>query len=86
VSLVLEGGKSRDVLCSNTRTPSNHIQSYSFAEQKVPRGTGDGGYVLLSILAHEIAFLDQPLDFTIQLLEDLIDKGYAGEDARGLGE
>jgi hypothetical protein len=42
--------------------------------------------VLFSILAHEVAFLDQPLHFTVQLLEDLVYKGYTGEYTRGLGE
>jgi hypothetical protein len=42
--------------------------------------------VLLSILAYEVAFLDQPFYFTVQLLEDFLDKGDSGEYARGLGE
>jgi hypothetical protein len=42
--------------------------------------------VLLSILAYEVAFLDQPFYFAVQLLEDFLDKGYSSEYARGLGE
>jgi hypothetical protein len=42
--------------------------------------------MLLSILTHEVAFLDQPFYFTVQLLEDFLDKGYSGEDTRGLCE
>lgn len=42
--------------------------------------------MLLSILAYEVAFLDQPFYFAIQLLEDLVYEGYTSEDTRGLGE
>lgn len=42
--------------------------------------------MLFAILTHEFAFLDQPLHFTVQLLEDLIHERDTGEDTRGFGE
>jgi len=42
--------------------------------------------VLLSILAYEVAFCNQPFYFAVQLLEDLVDKGYTSEDTGRLCE
>ncbi|KAG9912360.1 NAD(P)-binding protein, partial [Aureobasidium melanogenum] len=68
------------------RRGSDHIQGHSLAEQKVPCRSCDSGYMLFSILAYKVAFLDQPLHFTLQLLEDLVYKRYTGENTWGLGE
>jgi hypothetical protein len=42
--------------------------------------------MLLSILAYEVAFLDQPLDFTLQLLKDLVHERNTSKNTRRLGE
>lgn len=71
----------------HARAPRKRIQRNPLAQQEAPRRTGHGSDLHLAAVAAEVemrALFGVPLDGAAALVEDLVEKGSAGDDAGGL--